>query len=492
MADDNSENSKTPPTSPRPTHNDAPLDWGRAREMNAIEAMMWRGEADPRLRSPMCSFGVLDRAPDWDRFFAACEWATRMAPRFRQKVVEPSFGLGTPRWVTDPDFDLHYHVRRIGLVKGASWREVLATVEQFAMTPFDRARAPWEALLIEGLPDKQAGLVVKLHHSMTDGMGGTQLFSQLYSRTREHNPNKPQPAAPSPEWVRPSELLREQVGRDTRSATGGVLAGAEGLFRSLANPGKAVKEIRELAESAGRVLSDPGVEGSPLLRERSLSWRFLALDLRFEDLRAAAKAAGGTINDAFLASLLGAFRIYHAKFGQPIEEMPMAIPISVRREDDPEGGNKFTGARFAGPVGIVDPRERIQEIGEIVRNARGEPALDAMGLVAPILSRLPGTVLGALSGSMTASNDLQASNVPGFREDLFVAGARIERVYGFGPLPGCATMITMVSHGDTCCVAANVDRAAITDPDLFGQCLQDGFAEVLALAEDAEPPVRLV
>jgi hypothetical protein len=264
------------------------------------------------------------------------------------------------------------------------------------------------------------------------------------------------------------------------------------LFRSLANPAKAAKELRELAESASRVLSDTGAAGSPLLRERSLSWRFLALDVAFKDLRAASKVAGCTINDAFLASLLGAFRLYHAKYAQPIEEMPVAIPISVRREDDPEGGNKFTGARFAGPVGIVDPRERMVKINEIVRNLRGEPALDAMGVVAPLLSRLPGPVLGALSGAMTASNDLQASNVPGFREDLFVAGARIERVYGFGPLPGCATMITMVSHGDTCCIAANIDRAAITDPDLFGRCLQDGFAEVLALAEDTQPPVRLV
>lgn len=484
--------SAKPEKAQQPTHNHAPLQWGRSREMNAVEAMMWRGESDPRLRSPILSLAILDCAPEWERFFAACEWATRMAPRFRQKVVEPSFGMGTPRWVTDPNFDLHYHVRRLALAKGASWREAFAMVEQIAMTPFDRARAPWEAILIEGLPNKQAGLVVKLHHSVTDGMGGTQLFTQLYSRTREHNPNKPQPAAPSPEWVQPRELLRDQLGRDTRSATGGVLAGAEGLLKSLSNPAKAAKDVRELAESAARVLGDNGVEGSPLLRERSLSWRFLALDVEFKDLKAAGKAGGGTLNDAFLAALLGGFRLYHAHFAQPIEEMPMAMPISVRNEDDPEGGNKFTGARFAVPVGIVDPGQRMQAIHKIVRGARGEPALDAMGLVAPVLSRLPGSVLGALSGSMTASNDLQASNVPGFREDLFVAGARIDRVYGFGPLPGCASMITMVSHGDTCCIAVNVDRAAITDPDLFGQCLEDGFAEVLALAEGTGGAVRLV
>jgi hypothetical protein len=51
-------------------------------------------------------------------------------------------------------------------------------------------------------------------------------------------------------------------------------------------------------------------------------------------------------------------------------------------------------------------------------------------------------------------------------------------------------MITLVTHGDTCCIAANVDRAAITDPELFGRCLEEGFEEVLALHEGAEPPRR--
>ena len=32
---------------------DQPLDWGREREMNALEALMWRAEEDPRLRSTM-------------------------------------------------------------------------------------------------------------------------------------------------------------------------------------------------------------------------------------------------------------------------------------------------------------------------------------------------------------------------------------------------------------------------------------------------------
>ena len=56
-------------------------------------------------------------------------------------------------------------------------------------------------MLIEGLPEGRAAIVIKLHHSTTDGMGSTQLFSQLYSNQREHNPNKPQPAPLSSSWA---------------------------------------------------------------------------------------------------------------------------------------------------------------------------------------------------------------------------------------------------------------------------------------------------
>ena len=137
-------------------------------------------------------------------------------------------------------------------------------------------------------------------------------------------------------------------------------------------------DVWRFGSSLARVLADPDAEGSPLLAGRSLSWRFLALDVAFADLRAASKTVGASLNDAFLAALLGAFRLYHEKLGHPIEKMPIAIPISVRTDEDEAGGNRFVGARFAAPVGIADPPERMGALGEMVRSVRREPAIDGM------------------------------------------------------------------------------------------------------------------
>src|SRR5262249_21502343 len=71
-----------------------PLDWGASPRMNPLETAMWRAEsADPRLRVTVSLLELLDPAPDWDRLLAAHEWASRMVPRMRQRVLEPALSL---------------------------------------------------------------------------------------------------------------------------------------------------------------------------------------------------------------------------------------------------------------------------------------------------------------------------------------------------------------------------------------------------------------
>ncbi len=469
----------------------APLSWGEARELNAVETLMWRVESDPRFRSPMVVIEVLDQVPDWDRFRASAEWGTRMAPRFRQRLIEPALGLGQPVWVTDPAFDLDYHVRRAALPKGGGIPSLIAAVEQLGMTPLDRARSPWEAVLYEGLPEGKAAFVLKMHHVATDGLGGMQLLGQLHSRRRESDPHKPQPPAPPPERFSNRAMLRGQFERDLMAVPQLARSGLNALTQ---RPRRAfLRRAVAYGASMRRMLTDAVVEGSPLLAPRSLSFRYCAVDLRFIDLKAAGKAAGGSINDAYIAALLGGMRRYHEAKGQPVEAIPVGMPISVRRPDDPEGGNRFVGVRFAGPVALEDPRERIRAVRHEVQRLLGEPAVDAMGVLAPALSRLPGAILPAVAGSFTARNDLQATNVPGIREPRYLAGALIERTYGFGPLPGCAAMVSLLTHADRCCIGANVDPAAVTDVPLFRECLVQGFDEVLALAgDDVEPTLAWI
>jgi hypothetical protein len=80
--------------------------------------------------------------------------------------------------------------------------------------------------------------------------------------------------------------------------------------------------------------------------------------------------------------------------------------------------------------------------------------------------------------------------VPVYPGDTYIAGAKVLRHYGIGPLPGVAMMVVLVSRGGYCTITVRYDRAAVTDEALFARCLQDGFDEILALAGD--PPPRSV
>ena len=70
------------------------------RFMRGTDAFSWYLEQDPGLRSTIVAVAWLDEAPDQAVLEARLERATRLAPRFRQRPVEPPLRLANPRWST--------------------------------------------------------------------------------------------------------------------------------------------------------------------------------------------------------------------------------------------------------------------------------------------------------------------------------------------------------------------------------------------------------
>ena len=463
---------------------------GIPSELSAFDLLMHRGEASPRTRSGIMALEVLDSTPDWQRFRDLFENASRKVLRLRQKVVMPTLPTAPARWVVDPDFNLDFHVRRVRVPQPGTLRDVLDLAEVMLQSPLDISRPLWTATLVEGLADGKAATLLHLSHAVTDGVGATAMFAEIYDIERDAPP-RPVPPLPVPEDITGNDLMREGLNHLPGAIVGGVVgavAGSLGLVgKAVRNPASAMFGAIEYARS-GRRMMRRAAEPSPLLRRRSLSTRTEAIEMRLGDLHRAARAAEGSINDAYLAGLCGAMRRYHEALGVPINSMPMAVPVNLRAEADPAGGNRFAGVNLAAPVGVVDPRVRIQKIRKQMISRREEAAIDLIGAVAPVLTLLPDAALEAMSGSVIAS-DVQASNVPIYPGDTYIAGAKVLRQYGIGPLPGVAMMVVLVSRGGFATITARYDRAAIAHPDLWATCLREGFDEVLALAGDPRPRV---
>ncbi len=436
-------------------------------------------ERDPGLRATIVAVAVLDRSPDWDRLVARMDRATKIVPSFRRRLVASPFGLAPPRWVDDADFDLSWHLRRIRLPEGADLPELWDLARTMAMDAFDHDRPLWEFTLVEGLPGGRAAWVLKVHHALTDGIGGIQIAAHVVDPTR----GGPDPEAiPDPDPARrplPFEPLVEAVGHDLRAAVDAgshaVRAAPMAAWRLLRDP---IGSAAAAAVEAGSILRSvrPVIETrSPVMLERSLHRHFEAVDVPLAALHDAGARHGGTLNDAFLAALAGGMRRYHEHHTACVNWLRLTMPVSVRLPDDELAGNRVTLVRLDLPVGITDPVRRLAVVHAICDAERHEPALRRSEAIAGVLNRLP---IG-ITGGMLHHVDLLASNVPGIPAEVFVAGARLDAFYAFGATLGSAANITLLSSRGTCHIGIVTDGAAIPDPAVFASCIRDGFNEVI-------------
>ena len=198
----------------------------------------------------------------------------------------------------------------------------------------------------------------------------------------------------------------------------------------------------------------------------------------------ALRSASGSLNDGLLAAVISGFRRYHEWFNAPLDHLSVGFPISLRNKDDPQGGNRFTGAKFAAPMAETDPAALIAAVRQYVLAARassGAASDTVTTALAPAVGWLPAPLVGVVSGRLTSTNDVQVSSIPGVPYPVYIAGARITHMYPFGPLPGCAAMITLLSHDGDCCIGINSDTLAVTDPGRLADNLRAGLDEVVAL-----------
>ena len=458
------------------------------RFMGDSDGIMWTIERDPFLRSTITVIFLLETAPDWELVRRRTEHATHLIPRLRQRVVEVPLRLAPPRWVTDGYLDLDYHLRRIVAPAPGDTGRVLRLAESLAARAFDTQRPLWEAVLCEGLEGGRAAMVLKIHHSVTDGVGGMRLLRYLVDLERDAPEPAQQPAAAGERISGPALTLdalthtgRQATG-SARSFLGSVL---QGLASAVRNPAKAATDALQLAGSVGRVLAPITSTMSPIMKERSLRRRMDVIDVPLDDLRAAARAAGGTLNDAFVAAVAGGLHRYHVLHSDPVPELRMTMPVSTREDDDPLGGNRFMPARLPVPVAVQDPGERVRRVGEVCHAWQREPALPLTNALATVLDHLPGRITTTVFGGMLEHIDFLTTNVPGSPVTLYFGGAGVERIWALAPTMGCSVNVALISYAGTCGIGFVTDLAAVPDADALLACMRESFDEVLALAPGA-------
>lgn len=454
-----------------------------SRFMSGTDALMHIFETDPSMRTAGVGLFLLKSAPDRKDLAQRVDLLSRAVPRFRQKVVEVPFRISPPRYVVDPDFDPNYHLRWIALPKGSAMRDLLDYVQVQQVQDLDKNRPQWEITVVENLPDEGAALLFKASHTLTDAVGGLAMLSPLFDGLTPADAEEPD--APAAEQLSAVDLFREAAENELRFAARAVRNAAEIGGGALSHPVGWLGSTVRAARGIGQVMGRAGAQPSPLMTKRSLSVRCDIVSRPLAQLKSAARAGGGKLNDAFVAAAAGGMRLYHQHHGVDVGDMTMIMPINIRDETtESEAGNKWVVVKLAVPAGERDPALRIQLINERSERARAEPGLTLFTSLADVLTRMPPQlVLPLYKAGMARGLDLGTSNVAGPPVSLSICGAEIARLLLYGPIGAVPANLTLLSYAQNVDIAVQTNVGAVPDGEVFVQCLEAGFDEVLTLAK---------
>jgi len=382
-------------------------------------------------------------------------------------------------WVEEEKIDREYHVRRSALPSPGDERELGILVSRLHGYPVDFHRPPWEAHLIEGLEGGRFALYVKVHHALVDGFSAMRILSSTLSRDpddRNHplffsappkrRPPQEEPKAKDKERDKGKDSKDKDKERDKDSKdkeTEGVLfpellAAVRAQYGSVKTVAGALMNVVRSSRAKDHELVSPLEAPRCILNARiSKSRRFATAKLATARIKAAAKAAGGTMNDVILALSAGSLRRYLIEQNAlPSAPLVAMLPVSVRAKGD-EGGGNAVGAILASlATDVADPAKRIQTIVASTMHAKQQ--LQGMSkaailsysalLCAPSMAQMiPWT-----AGHVRPTFNVVISNVPGPDDARYFRGARLEAAYPMSiPVHGQALNITCNSYAGSVC-----------------------------------------
>lgn len=421
-----------------------------------------------------------------------------LVPPFRRRVVQVPFRLNHPIWVEDPDFDLDYHIRRVGVPSPGGARELAELAGAIAGVPLDRSRPLWELYVVEGLADGTIAVITKVHHCAVDGVSGAELMVNLFDLEptgREVEP--PEPREPEPI---PSEL--ELIGHAVASRARRQL----GLLPLLGTTAKTLTTL------VSRHRDPNAIVGAVPLTAPKTPWnaaitphrRMAYTDVPLSEVKRIKNAVGCTVNDVVLGLMGGALRRYLERHGgNPQEPLIATCPVSVRTDEQRGETNNRVSAMFTSlATNVDDPVERLRTIQRSTKGAKEDHnAIGASFLqdwaehAAPTTFALAARLyssLGLASGHRPIHN-VVISNVPGPPFPLYYAGAELLHALPMGPvMEGAGLNITVMSYRENLDIGFMACRELVPDVWDLVDHVHEALAELSAAADrleaDAAPP----
>lgn len=348
-------------------------------------------------------------------------------PRFQMRFEEGR--LGRIRLRPFAGFDIAQHVQPMAPFSSDGALE--DALGELAGTLLPHDRPPWEVHLIESHRDGSL-LVVRLHHSLADGISLIQVLVSLCDDP-------------------PDSAAHRTAGSEQRGnlfvRTARVLAAAVRLARKPADPATSLK--------------------ADLTGDKHVAWsRTFSLGA----LRQVARSHDATVNDILMTALSGALRSILVSRGEiATTSLRAMVPFNLRPPEVGQPlGNRFGLVIPEMPVGdhsresrLAVMRQRMAQLRKAAEGAAAYAVLNFMGFSARLVE-------SALVRFFGKKSSLVMTNVPGPKEPLHLGGRTINRLLFWVPQAGgIAVGVSVISYAGTVIMGVLSDGGSLAEPRLL-------------------------
>ena len=424
----------------------------------------------------------------------------RRLPILSRHLLTVPLGLDHPYWVSDGSFDPEFHIRHIALPAPGDWRQLCIQVARLHARPLDRGRPLWEMYVIEGL-DNVAGyppgcfaIFTKMHHAAVDGASGMEITAALHDLSPDAHENAEPYVVESDRTPGPLELvIRSQL--NTLRQPFRMISVARNTVPGFA---RAYARLRK-----GELHGIPDVPRTRFNAAVSAHRVFDAARFPLSDIKAIKNAVpGATVNDVAITLCGGGLRRYlEAKGELPDSSLVAMAPINVR---DPAekgtAGNVVSAMAVLLRSDIADPAQRLAAVHEHAKEAKELANAIGAKSMTDYTQFIPSTLTAQaarLASRWNLLNQIKPmyncviTNVPGPQVPLYNTGAKMLSNLGTGPVLDSVGLFHVISsYCGEFSISITSCRDLMPDPEVYRQCLQDSFDELLAATVGKAPRTR--
>lgn len=426
--------------------------------LGAADSAWWHMEAETN-QMVITAVMTFDRPLDVDRLRHVLQTKLLGFERFRQRVVEPRWGVAQPRWEDDPAFSLDHHFDLIELAPPAGRRELQELVSLLMSQQLDYRHPPWEFHYVTNYTPGSA-LVARLHHCIADGLALIQVLLALDD-------------TPGNEWV-PTWNGQLPAHLRAEAERTGIARAAPGKLLSLVRSG--ALGVAKAGELALRSFDPTTVLHGRLGREKRAAWSDA---FHLEEIKQAGRHAGATVNEVLASVVAGGLRGYLERRGHKPDGLFLraVLPVNLRETTDVRSlGNKFGLMFLPLPVGLPDPLDRLRAMREISeRMKRSCEALVVYRLL-QIFGRATRPVLAPVVELLGKKASLVLTNVPGPRETVWFCGAQLCTLMAWVPQSGKLGLgISALSYDGKVQIGVATDAGLVPDPEAIVAATHDSL-----------------